>query len=112
LATTGTPLPLDRAASLAAYRVVQEALTNVLKHAGPGARAEVDVLRSPAVLLVRVSDDGRGLVEHDGAGNGILGMTERVQVLGGTLYAGARTGGGFEVVASVPVHGQESGTDD
>jgi len=112
LAVRGDGPALPPEVDLAAYRVVQESLTNVLKHAGHGARAEVDVLRSPAVLLVRVSDDGRGLVEHDGAGNGILGMTERVQVLGGTLYAGARTGGGFEVVASVPVHGQESGTDD
>jgi len=103
LAVRGELDGLTREVDLAAYRVVQESLTNVLKHAGPGATAEVDVLRSPAVLLVRVSDTGRGPGEHDGRGNGIIGMTERVEVLGGTLYAGARTGGGFEVVASIPV---------
>lgn len=103
LAVRGELDGLTREVDLAAYRVVQEPLTNVLKHAGPGATAEVDVLRSPAVLLVRVSDTGRGPGEHDGRGNGIIGMTERVEVLGGTLYAGARTGGGFEVVASIPV---------
>src|SRR5690606_8105524 len=100
------------------YRVVQESLTNVLKHAGPRASVVVDVLRTPAVLLIRVTDDGQGLVgpgrglDGDGfvarattgpSGNGIIGMRERVEVLGGTLHAGERPGGGFEVVASVPV---------
>lgn len=90
-------------ADLAAYRVIQESLTNVLKHAGPQASVDIDILRSPAVLMIRISDDGYGQVEADGDGNGITGMTERVEVLGGTLYAGPRIGGGFEVVASLPV---------
>jgi signal transduction histidine kinase len=95
---------LPRDVDLAAYRVVQEALTNVLKHAGTGARVDVDVLRTPAVLLVRVSDDGAGPHEGgDGEGNGLLGMAERVEVLGGSVHAGPRPRGGWEVVASVPV---------
>src|SRR5690606_36930452 len=103
LAVRGDLAGLSHEADLAAYRVVQESLTNVLRHAGPGAGADVDVLRSPSVLLVRISDTGRGPGEHDGRGKGIIGMTERVEVLGETLYAGARSGGGFEVVASIPV---------
>lgn len=97
-------LPQD--VDLAAYRVVQEALTNVLKHAGPGATVDVDVLRTPAVLVVRVTDDGTGPDESaDGEGNGILGMAERVEVLGGTVHAGPRARGGWEVVASIPTEG-------
>ncbi|WP_256840157.1 sensor histidine kinase [Ornithinimicrobium faecis] len=119
LAVRGDVGELPRDLDLAAYRVVQESLTNVLKHAGPDASVGVDVLRTPAVLLVRVTDDGRGVgapaqqldddgyggaaVVPDGRGNGIIGMRERVEVLGGTLHAGPRPGGGFEVVASVPV---------
>ncbi|GAA5164205.1 sensor histidine kinase [Ornithinimicrobium tianjinense] len=95
---------LPREVDLAAYRVVQESLTNVLKHAGPHATVDVDVLRTPAVLLVRVTDDGAGQAsDGDGEGNGILGMSERVEVLGGTVHAGPRTRGGWEVVASLPV---------
>lgn len=121
LAVRGEVEALPRELDLAAYRVVQESLTNVLKHAGPDASVGVDVLRTPAVLLVRVTDDGRGVGQAgdrpdgdgygeraavpDGRGNGIIGMRERVEVLGGTLHAGPRVGGGFEVVASVPVAG-------
>lgn len=92
-------------ADLAAFRVVQESLTNVLKHAGAQVSVDIDIVRSPAVLMIRVSDDGHGdtAPASDGEGNGILGMTERVEVHGGTLYAGPRAGGGFEVVASLPV---------
>ena len=118
LAVRGEVDHLPRDLDLAAYRVVQESLTNVLKHAGPQTTVVVDVLRTPAVLLIRVTDDGQGLVgpgpglDDDGfvargtakpSGNGIIGMRERVEVLGGTLHAGERPGGGFEVVASVPV---------
>ena len=128
LAVRGETETLSRDLDLAAYRVVQESLTNVLKHAGSGASVAVDVLRTPAVLLVRVTDDGRGTesttnepgddgygghtVALDGRGNGIIGMRERVEVLGGTLHAGPRVGGGFEVVASVPVSTRESVSDD
>ncbi|MCK0112829.1 histidine kinase [Ornithinimicrobium sp. F0845] len=103
LAVRGAVDRLPREVDLAAYRVVQESLTNVLKHAGPDASVTVDVLRTPAVLLVRVTDDGRGAAVPDGQGNGIIGMRERVEFLGGTLHAGPRAGGGFEVSASVPV---------
>lgn len=99
---------LSRDLDLAAYRIVQESLTNVLKHAGRGASAVVDLLLTDTVLLVRVTDDGAGREVADGGdgrGNGILGMRERVEVLGGTLYAGPRTTNGFEVVASVPLPG-------
>jgi len=128
LAVRGEIATLSRDLDPAAYRVVQESLTNVLKHAGSGASVAVDVLRTPAVLLVRVTDDGRGTemttnepggdgygrhtVALDGRGNGIIGMRERVEVLGGTLHAGPRVGGGFEVVASVPVSAHETVSDD
>ncbi|QFG69815.1 sensor histidine kinase [Ornithinimicrobium pratense] len=98
---------LPREVDLAAYRVVQESLTNALKHAGPDAVIDVDVLRTPAVLLVRVTDDGFGLDPNsDGEGNGILGMAERVEVLGGSVQAGPRPRGGWEVVATLPAQAQ------
>ncbi|MDO5502967.1 MAG: histidine kinase [Actinomycetia bacterium] len=101
---------LPREVDLAAYRVVQESLTNVLKHAGPDAVADVDVLRTPAVLLVRISDSGVGAARvDDGEGHGIIGMTERIEVLGGSLTAGPRPRGGWEVVATVPVQPSEPG---
>lgn len=104
VAVRGRVDDLPREVDLAAYRVVQESLTNALKHAGPDAVVDVDVLRTPAVLLVRVSDDGLGLdPDSDGEGNGILGMAERVEVLGGTVQAGPRPRGGWEVVATLPV---------
>lgn len=103
LAVRGRVDDLPREVDLAAYRVVQEGLTNTLKHAGPDAQVEVDVLRTPAVLLVRVTDDGVGLdTDSDGEGNGILGMAERVEVLGGSVQAGPRARGGWEVVATLP----------
>jgi signal transduction histidine kinase len=87
---------------LAAYRIVQEALTNVLKHAGP-ARAWVAVGREPGALRIEVTDDGRGVNgRNEGGGHGLLGMRERVAVYGGSLEAGPRAGGGFRIVASLP----------
>ncbi|WP_130011520.1 sensor histidine kinase [Serinicoccus sediminis] len=95
---------LPRDVDLAAYRVVQESLTNAMKHAGPDASVDVDLLRTPEVLLVRVTDDGHGEGSaHDGEGNGLVGMRERVEVLGGTVSAGPRRRGGWEVVATLPV---------
>lgn len=111
LAVRGPVEDLPTDVDLAAYRVVQEALTNVMKHAGPGASVDVDLLRTPAVLLVRITDDGKGGGPGsggDGAGNGLLGMAERVEVLGGTVHAGPRGGRpGWEVVASIPVARQD-----
>ncbi|WP_345677972.1 sensor histidine kinase [Yinghuangia aomiensis] len=108
LSIEGVPAELPPGIDLAAYRIVQEALTNTLKHAGPaGARV---LLRYRAdEFLVRVADDGRGAAANLGAseggrtGHGLLGMRERVALYGGRLYAGPRAGGGFEVLARIPL---------
>lgn len=99
----------DRAAlpagvDLCAYRVIQEALTNVLKHAGP-ASAEVLVRYEPEALDVEVRDDGRGAsqVNGDGTGHGLIGMRERVSLYGGELRTGPGAAGGFEVHARIPL---------
>lgn len=96
---------IDPGVGLVAYRVVQEALTNVLKHAGPAAHTTVRLRQSPGALEVSVTDDGRGVAADatDGRGHGLTGMRERVAVYGGTLHAGPRVGGGFEVSARIPV---------
>jgi signal transduction histidine kinase len=92
------------AVDVAAYRVVQEALTNVLRHA-PGAAARVSVRRAPAELQVEVEDDGAAppAQARQGAGQGLLGMRERVRAAGGTLDAGPRDGSGFAVRARLPL---------
>jgi len=85
-----------------AYRVVQEALTNVIKHAGP-ARARVRIDATPSGLRIEVSDDGRGVNgRSDGTGHGLIGMQERVAVFGGALETGPTAGGGFRVAADLP----------
>lgn len=109
----GAPLPA--AVDLAAYRIIQEALTNVQKHAGSGASAEVSVVRVGPNVEVTVLDDGPGqgaekegeeqpgeAAEH-GGGHGLIGMRERVGALGGSCTAGPRYGGGFRVHAILPV---------
>ncbi len=98
----GEPRPLSPAGDLQAYRIVQEALTNALKHAGP-ARAEVLVRYEPSEVVLEVTDDGRGHdPAADGGGHGLVGMRERVAVCGGVMSAGRRAQGGFEVVARLP----------
>jgi signal transduction histidine kinase len=88
---------------LSAYRIVQEALTNVMKHAGP-ARVEVEVNRADGVLVVEVRDDGRGAACRDGPpGLGLAGMRERAALFGGELEARPRTGGGYLVRARFPL---------
>jgi signal transduction histidine kinase len=88
---------------LAAFRIVQEALTNVRKHAGPGATVRVGVAVGPDVR-VEVRDDGRGAAAPaDGRGLGLVGMRERATVHGGTLEAGPAPGGGFTVSARLPL---------
>lgn len=88
---------------LAAYRIVQEALTNVRKHAGPDAAVDVRVAVGAAVVI-DVRDDGRGAAAHaDGRGLGLVGMRERAAVHGGTLEAGPAPGGGFAVSARLPL---------
>ena len=90
-----------------AYRIVQEALTNVLKHAGP-AHVQIRIGYEPDALALEVADDGRGVNgRSSGAGHGLMGMRERVGVYGGSFEAGPRTGGGFRVRVRLP-YGVES----
>ena len=105
LSIEGAPARLPAGLDLSAYRIVQEALTNSLKHAGP-ARAHVTVRYQPDILELTVSDDGLGDRSVDGsAGNGLIGMRERVLVYGGTLEAGAKPTGGFRLHARLPIDG-------
>ncbi len=96
----GEPRPVPQGVALSAYRVVQEALTNVVKHAG-ARRADVRVRYLETALEVEVTDDGRGDVKGSN-GFGLLGMRERVAVHGGELDAGPRRDGGFRVRVSLP----------
>ncbi|PUA82856.1 sensor histidine kinase [Nocardioides currus] len=89
---------------LAAYRIVQEALTNVRKHAGPSAGVTVRVGVQAGAVEIEVHDDGRGAAAgSDGGGLGLLGMRERAESRGGTLTAGPAAGGGFAVSARIPL---------
>ena len=110
---SGLPVTLEISGSahvpagveVSAYRIVQEALTNALKHAGPGASAEVTVKRTADAVHISVVDDGRGSVTDTvrlPGGHGLAGMAERVQALGGALSHGPRRGGGFQVHAVLP----------
>ncbi|MFF0308711.1 sensor histidine kinase [Streptosporangium sp. NPDC004379] len=104
LRIAGEPVDLPRVIDTAAYRVVQEALTNVLRHAG-AASAEV-LVRYGAELVITVTDDGRGATGHGsrpGEGRGLLGMAERVAVLGGALRTGNGPDGGFRVAVTLPL---------
>ena len=99
------PAELPGATDQAAYRILQEAVTNVIRHAGP-ARVLVSVARSPGELELVVADDGRGPHHPDdarGTGRGIAGMRERAALLGGELTAGPRPGGGFQVRVRLPL---------
>jgi len=102
LRTEGSPSAVPSAVALCAYRIVQEALTNVLKHAGP-AHASVLVRCEPEWLELEVADDGRGNGADPGSGHGLRGMRERVALYGGELEAGARSGGGFAVRVRIPL---------
>jgi signal transduction histidine kinase len=105
LRVDGERRPLSPALDLCAYRVVQEALTNAIKHAGP-ARATVRLGWQPSALELEVSDDGSPPDAGNGkssGGHGIAGMHERVRLHGGSLQAGPRHGGGFAVRASLPL---------
>ena len=100
---TGTPRELPALVGLTAYRIVQEGLTNALKHAGPGAKATVELAYGNDGLTVVVADDGRGAaVDGDGTGHGLVGMRQRVSVSGGTVTAGPRAGGGYAITAELP----------
>jgi signal transduction histidine kinase len=116
LTTDGVSPGLPARVDLFAYRIVQEALTNVLKHAGPGAHAEVRLGTDRNGIVIEVLDDGDGTGSAFGRrsadsdpqvrGSGIVGMRERALLLGGTLDARPRGGGGFQVVAHLPTGGE------
>jgi signal transduction histidine kinase len=105
--TEGQVRPLPFGVDVAAFRIVQEALTNVTRHAGP-ATASVRFAYGERDLTVQVDDDGRGPQARSaaGSGKGIVGMRERVAALGGDLEAGPRPGGGFRIRARLPLDGQ------
>lgn len=101
------PGTLPARVELSAYRIVQESLTNAIKHAGPGTAVRVHLHVGGDALLVEVVDDGPGAGNDEGttAGHGIVGMRERAALLGGTLDAGPVASGGFAVTARLPLHG-------
>ncbi|WP_405061610.1 histidine kinase [Kribbella sp. NBC_01505] len=101
---TGAPRDLPALLGLTAYRIVQEGLTNTLKHAGPGARTSVTMDFGREMLTVVVTDDGRGggVAPSTEPGHGLVGMHQRASVSGGTVSAGPKAGGGYEVIAKLP----------
>lgn len=105
----GQPRPLERITDLAAVRIVQEALTNATKHAGPGTQVDVDIAWTEHRLLLRVTDDGRGEPVLTPANRstriGLAGLRERAASVGGRVEAGPLERGGFEVVAELPITG-------
>lgn len=102
----GEATPAPPGVELTAYRVVQEALTNTIKHAGPNAKATVEVRYENGDLAIEIIDSGRGVTRpgDNGAepGHGLLGMRERVVLYGGSFDAGPRAGGGYRVAATIP----------
>jgi signal transduction histidine kinase len=108
LAVSGVPRPVPQGEALAVYRMVQESLTNVRKHAGPGVTAAVRLEYAETGLGIRVTDDGRGAAAQDpvagsGTGHGLAGMRERIELYGGAVRSGPRPGGGYEVTARLPL---------
>jgi len=99
----GAARPLPEGAELAAYRVVQESLTNTRKHGGLAAAASVTLRYEPDALVLQVTDDGLGAAAGgDGPGHGLTGMRERIEMYGGTVQAGPLPGGGYQVTARLP----------
>ena len=104
LTVEGTPVRLPAGVDLSAYRIVQEALTNTLRHAGP-AHAWVAVRYEGEDVEIEVANDGASDGVNDGGGHGLVGMRERVALCGGELRSGPRPGGGFKISARLPVAG-------
>jgi signal transduction histidine kinase len=105
LEVRGQPRALDPGMGLSLYRIVQEGLTNAMKHGGPGVQAKVVITYGASQLGVSVLDDGRGAaasMDSSGSGHGLVGMRERVELHGGSLIAQPATGGGFAVRATLP----------
>ena len=103
----GDPFPLPHAMDLSAYRIVQEGLTNALKHAH-ASHADVMVRYRPDELQIEVRDDGEGAAGTDGLGHGLVGVGERVKIYGGEMTAGAGERGGFVLRARLPVGGERA----
>jgi signal transduction histidine kinase len=100
LAVEGEPAPLTPGLDLAAYRIIQEGLTNARRHAGP-ARVTVAIAYGDPDLQITIDDDGRG--PNGGTpGHGLIGMRERVALYGGSVDAGPRPGGGYRIAARLP----------
>jgi signal transduction histidine kinase len=103
LEVTGDPQPLPPGKDLAAYRVIQEALTNAIKHAG-AAPTSVIVQWEPSYLQLQIVDRGATAMNGtNGSGHGLVGMEERMRLYDGSLRAGPVAGGGFEVTARLPL---------
>lgn len=105
LQVTGDPAlrsKLSHGLEQAAYRIIQESLTNTVKHAGEDATVLVSIDHGPGALTIQVRDDGRGAGASDGQGHGLVGMRERVAAFGGTLETGNHPDGGFVVIARFP----------
>ena len=103
----GDPFPLPRSIDLSAYRIVQEGLTNALKHAH-ASNAFVTFHYAPDELQIEVRDDGEGRSTSDGLGHGLVGIRERVKIYGGEMTAGAAPEGGFVLGARLPIEGYET----
>jgi signal transduction histidine kinase len=100
----GERFPLPRAIDLSAYRIVQEGLTNALKHAH-ARHVDVTLGYAPDELRIEVRDDGRGASNSDGRGHGLVGVRERVKIYGGEMTAAAAPEGGFVLRARLPIEG-------
>jgi signal transduction histidine kinase len=103
----GEPVPLPRGVDLSAYRIVQEGLTNALKHAR-ATNADVSVRYQPQELQLEIRDDGIGSATTDGLGHGLIGIRERVKIYGGEMTAGTANGGGFILSTRLPLSGERS----
>ncbi len=102
LVVEGTPIELTPGLDVSAFRIVQEALTNALKHAGQ-SQATVVVRYGQRMLEIEVADDGTGAAPHNGDGHGLIGMRERIGMYGGELDVGPREEGGYAVRARFPL---------
>ena len=112
---TASPEQLSEQASIASYHVVQEALTNIRKYAGPHVDVHIEELWNNGLLTLTITDNGHGAAANiDGhtPGYGLLGMKERIESAGGSLQAGPQLGGGFEVMATLPYGGKEQVTEE
>jgi signal transduction histidine kinase len=101
----GAPVVLPRGLDLSAYRIVQEGLTNALKHAR-ASDADVTVRYRPDVLEIEVRDNGEGAVTTDGLGHGLVGIRERVKIYGGDMTASPAPEGGFVLTTRLPIGDQ------